>query len=311
MESQNTAYYGHTSLFEEDVNSFHINIEDAEVTLLVDSGTRVVKTNPNAKVFPLHFHPHYELFFVDEGALRILFQNEEVILEQNDLIIIPPKVEHLSVRTGSKVHRYNIKFHIRRNGLNVDMPLFQSLYAAFAEPYVIMRDCPLFGDAIKNLQNCMLSQNKLYASYYFLKFAVRFLGLTPSLTEQAQKRSVHLETNIMRFHTISSVINGQFKDNVTLEHIAKLLNLSVRQTHRIIQECYGVPFSELILENKMLYAANLLINTELPVVEISRRTGYSSLKGFYHSFKKKFNCVPSEYRKLHSSKKRVELEDED
>lgn len=311
MEFEKPADSEYSSLFVEDINSFHINIEDTEVTLLVDSGTRVVVPNPRAKEFPLHVHPHYELFYVDEGKLRVLFRDEELLLEQYDLIVIPPKVEHLSMQTDGKGHRYNIKFHIQSNGLRTDTSLFRLLHTAIFPPYVVLRNCMLLEDAIKNLHNCMLSQNKLYAGLYFLKFAAQFLSLTQNHPEQNQKKPVHLESNIMRFHTISSVINGQFKDNVTLEQIAKLLNLSVRQTNRIIQECYGVPFSELILENKMLYAANMLINSTLPVAEIARKTGYSSLKGFYHSFKKKFACLPSEYRKLHSSKKRIELEDEE
>lgn len=278
-------------------DTFHI--EDTEVTLLSDSGTRIVTAHIRANMLPLHTHPHHELFFVEYGTLRVLFQDSELLLEPNDLLVIPPKVEHLTLRTGENSSRYNFKFHINKNALNLNHSLFRELSTTFSYPYLLLRNYPMFKEIFRNLHQCMLSQNKLYEGYYFHEFVVRLLSLAPALANQIPQKTIHIENNIMRYHTVSNIINGEFNYNITLEYIAKTLNLSVRQTNRVIQECYGVPFSELILENKMRYAANLLANSSLSIAEVSRKTGYASVKGFYHSFKKRFHMLPSEYRKQH------------
>ena len=292
----------------ESTNADTFHIEDTEITILSDSGTRIVTAVKYAQMFPLHAHPHYEAFFVYQGTLLVLFQNGEELLQPHDLMIISPKVEHLTLWTGENSNRYNVKFHIRKNALSLETSLYRELSAAFANDYILLRNCPEYEETFRNLHTFTIQQNKLYECYYFHEFLVRFLSLESSHKKQAQKKPVHLETNIMRLHTVSYIINGGFKNNITLEYVASVLNLSVRQTNRIIQKNYGVPFSKLILEQKMQYAAKLLSDSSLSIAEIAKRSGYSTTKGFYYSFKKKYQMLPSEYRKKYTGNKNdVEL----
>ena len=284
---------------ETNADTFHI--DDVEITLLTDSGTRIVTHCLSAGTLPLHMHPHYELFFVEQGTLRVLFEKEEKLLKANDLIIIPPNVEHLTLLTDESSHRINLKFHIQKNMINPDLSFWNILNTAFLHPYVLLQNHTHFKETLKNLYQSLLRQDRLYESFYFHEFLVRFLHMTSVLANKAPAKALRLESDIMRYHTVSSIINGEFNNSITLEYIAKALNLSVRQTNRIIQECYGMTFSELILENKMRYAAKLLESTSISIAEIARQTGYSSVKGFYHSFKKKFRVLPSEYRKKHKN----------
>ena len=270
-------------------------IEDAEITLLTDSGTRIDTPLLSRNMLPLHIHPHYELFFVEQGTLRVLFEDEEKILESNDLMVIPPNVEHVTM-TDNDNSRINLKFHIRKNALDPVASFWKELDTAFLHPYVLLRKHPPFRETLGKLYRAMLRQDGLYECFYFHDFLVRFLSIAPAADNRISASPIRMENDIMRYHTVSSIINGGFNNNITLEYVAKALNLSVRQTNRIILECYGMPFSEVILENKMRYAAKLLENTSLPIAEIARKAGYSSVKGFYYSFKKHFRMLPSEYR---------------
>lgn len=285
---------------ETNADTFHI--DDAEITLLTDSGTRIVTHRLSTDMLPLHIHPHYELFFIEQGTLRVLFENEEKLLKANDLIIIPPNVAHLTLLTDESSHRINLKFHIQKNAINPDVSFWNILNTAFLHPYVLLQNHTHFKETLKNLYQSLLRQDRLYESFYFHEFLVRFLHVAPALANKAPAKPLRLESDIMRYHTVSSIINGEFNSNISLEAIAKVLNLSVRQTSRVVQECYGVPFSQLILENKMRYAAKLLEDSSLSVAEISKQTGYASVKGFYHSFKKRFQMLPTEYRERHSKK---------
>ncbi len=281
-----------------DTNAYCFHIDDTEVSVLIDSGTKFVGSNIVDDVrLPLHSHPYYELFFVEQGTLRVSFQEKDVLLEKNDLIIIPPKTEHTTLRTENDTYRYTLNFHIKRNSIQINNSLLDAIDKICTPPYTLFQDCPLLQGTIKNLHRCVLNQQSMFVSLYFHEFIVRLLNFTPVLTDQAQKMPTYFETDIMRLQKISGIINGEFTSNITLEHIASYLNLSVRQTIRIIKEYYGMTFSELIIENKLRYATNLLIHSDLSTKEIACKTGYSSVKGFYHSFKKKYGCLPSEYRK--------------
>jgi len=291
---------------ETNADTFHI--DDAEITLLTDSGTRIVTHRLSTDMLPLHIHPHYELFFIEQGTLRVLFENEEKLLKANDLIIIPPNVAHLTLLTDESSHRINLKFHIQKNMINPDLSFWNILNTAFLHPYVLLQNHTHFKETLKNLYQSLLRQDRLYESFYFHEFLVRFLHVAPALANKAPAKPLRLESDIMRYHTVSSIINSEFNNSITLEYIAQALNLSIRQTTRIILDCYGMTFSELILENKMRYAAMLLESTSISIAEIARQVGYSSTKGFYHSFKKKFRMLPSEYRK--NRKKQIPIKND-
>lgn len=287
-----------------DANAYYFHIEDMEIAIFMDSGTKYFGSHiADTVLLPLHSHPCYELFFVEQGTLRVFFEDREEYLEKNDVIIIPPKMEHTTFRDGEHTLRCNLNFHIKQNTLPVTVSLYDALNTAFSQPYTLLRNCPLLQDSLKNLHRCVIDQQPMFVSLYFHEFVARFFSILSLSAGQVRKTPLHLESGIMRLHRISGIINVAYANNITLEDLANRLNLSVRQTNRVIQEYYGMPFSELVLEQKMRYAVNLLIHSDLPIKEIARQSGYASIKGFYYSFKKKYKCLPSEYRRNHAAQR--------
>ena len=102
--------------------------------------------------------------------------------------------------------------------------------------------------------------------------------------------------NISRIHKINTLANVYYDRNISIEDIAKLLFLSTRQANRIIQNYYGCTWRELVIQKRMMVAADLLQNTEMTVEEISEYVGYESVRGFYSAFKKYYKKPPSAYR---------------
>ena len=85
--------------------------------------------------------------------------------------------------------------------------------------------------------------------------------------------------------------------NLTLPHLANMLNLGIRQTQRLLLESYGKTFTQKLTEARMAAAAQMLLNTQLSITEISERTGFSSIEYFSTTFRKMMKCSPREYRK--------------
>ena len=55
--------------------------------------------------------------------------------------------------------------------------------------------------------------------------------------------------------------------------------------------------SEFITDIKLNYAANLLLNSNMSVLDISLESGFENLAWFYEVFRKKFNKTPKNFRK--------------
>ena len=86
---------------------------------------------------------------------------------------------------------------------------------------------------------------------------------------------------------------------LTLADLANLLNLSERQTQRLLQQNFGKTFSQKLTDARMAAASQLLEGTDLSVTEIAERSGYSSIEHFSAAFHRRMGCSPREYRKRH------------
>ena len=86
---------------------------------------------------------------------------------------------------------------------------------------------------------------------------------------------------------------------LTLADLANLLNLSERQTQRLLQQNFGKTFSQKLTDARMAAAAQLLEGTDLSVTRIAERSGYSSIEHFSAAFHRRMGCSPREYRKRH------------
>lgn len=83
---------------------------------------------------------------------------------------------------------------------------------------------------------------------------------------------------------------------ITLKELSSFFNYSERQVQRIIKNSTGMSFSENIQKLKMLQAARLLANPDMPIAAISDELGYSDAGNFRHVFKKYYGMTPMEFR---------------
>ena len=87
--------------------------------------------------------------------------------------------------------------------------------------------------------------------------------------------------------------------SLTLQELAGLLNLSVRQTQRLLQSRFGKTFSQKLTEARMAAAFQFLTNTDLSITQIGERLGFSSIEHFSAAFRRFAGCAPSRYRRAH------------
>lgn len=89
---------------------------------------------------------------------------------------------------------------------------------------------------------------------------------------------------------------------LTLQDLSRLLNLSIRQTQRLLQRSFGKTFSQKLTEARMAAASQFLVNTDLSVTAIGDRLGFSSIEHFSAAFRRFMGCSPREYRRQHCTK---------
>lgn len=104
---------------------------------------------------------------------------------------------------------------------------------------------------------------------------------------------------------IVTYLRRHYRDRLTLPGVAQALHYSPRQCQRLLHECLGVGFSELLLSLRIDRAKELLAQTGRTIDEIAASSGFSSGRSFSRQFTALEGISPSQYRRQ-LPKKRTE-----
>ncbi len=239
-----------------------------------------------SKMKSIHTHFTYEVFFVNEGNLKLIteFSTKDY---SKSVIIVPPKLKHISVPLSGE--SFCLLFSFDKNSKDVsdvekltkdgiiELPITEEI-AFYIEKF-----------AEKTENN---SETEAYHLASLL-FGNIFKELKPekNIIDKNQKSKTNNIGNIEIF------INRNINKKITLKDVAQSIFLSEKQISRIIEKEYGCTFSELLTEKRLSIAQVLLKNTDMKVSDIAAQTFYGTEAYFYTVFKNKYGVSPLQYRK--------------
>jgi AraC-like DNA-binding protein len=87
---------------------------------------------------------------------------------------------------------------------------------------------------------------------------------------------------------------------LSLEDLAKALNLAPRYLSQVINQAFNQNFSDYINGYRISHALEMLSSKKnnKTISEIFYNSGFNSRASFYKAFKKQMNTTPTEYRQL-------------
>lgn len=126
-----------------------------------------------------------------------------------------------------------------------------------------------------------------------IKSAAYFLEIIAFLSKHHQiTTSNHDAVDNARLY-----LDSHLTDNITLEDLAKISNLSVQHFTRLFKQRYNITPHQYILKNKLRLAKTLLRSTNKSIEEISELLSLSNATHLNLIFKKNVGMSPLQYRK--------------
>lgn len=98
------------------------------------------------------------------------------------------------------------------------------------------------------------------------------------------------------------LIHGELCGELSVELIAERLYVSKNKLYKSFRSYYGMTVGEYILNARMSRAAELLLESEMPVFLVSESVGIKNYTYFSRLFKKCYGISPLSYRKSGGSK---------
>ncbi len=242
-----------------------------------------------------HFHSFYELHTVVKGQMHILVNDKDLYLESGSICVIPPNTIHYifeekdSFRTG---------FRFSFSPSNVPntpffLPRFQKSFHEICDIFVA-NDPTIYNNYLYPAALLLKEQTFSHLIDELLFLCIDSVSNIILPTHPVQESN--FDSDAFRAECVEDFINSTYHDHPRIEILADSLNLSVRQTERIISRLYGMTFSELILKKRLTIAKFLLLTTSHTIEEIAFLTGFYDKSHFCRKFHDSFGVSPAAYR---------------
>jgi len=96
---------------------------------------------------------------------------------------------------------------------------------------------------------------------------------------------------------VQHIIDRDDTGEMNLDQVAEAVNIHPVTLSRMFKQHYGMNFSKYVTRKKMERAHQLLLQSDMKIVEIMFSIGYSDERYFRNIFKREFGVTPSELRK--------------
>lgn len=135
--------------------------------------------------------------------------------------------------------------------------------------------------------------NRLLSNKKELK---EYLHSPESAYEYTEGQLVHQDDKEFMDSVLVIIRENIEKENLRPEFIAEKLGLNTRNLYRRFKKISSLSPSDFIKDYRFIYAAQLLINTNLTIQEVIYKVGITNKSYFYREFMKKYQMTPKEYR---------------
>ena len=271
----------------------HIDPE-ADASYLFVSNINDAADNP-------HCHEFFEIMLVVTGkALHFINGREQIISEGLLIFIRPEDVHYFGKIESNQCQFINIPFSKTTFKALSDYLgegfKWESLLAAKDPPYVELSSIEknILRQRFEALNLLPITDKKI------MKLQLRALlvdiltnYISPALPISHSDVPVWFQQLCLTMNSKANFIDG-------IEAMKKLSGKSHEYLCRLFKKYYNITPISFVNDLKLNYCANMLMNTDLSILDISIDAGYDSLSYFYSIFKAKFGTSPSNFRKQHS-----------
>lgn len=242
--------------------------------------------------YPLHSHNYYEIFLINKGKGIHKINRESVLLSEGSFVLIRPWDQH----NYAFLNQYDMEL------INIAFPisLFDKICGLLGCPQSCLTDAPLSpmieltGNVLAEIREKLLgigAREKGQKRRQFL------MAVLPYFLYQFTSGPAFTDTASLPPWLSSLIRQMEEPDNFIagLSRLIALANLSQEHLNRSFRRFLHMSPTEFINLRRMEYAATLLLEEKLQIIDICQECGFSNLSYFYHIFHKQYGCSPKQF----------------
>lgn len=154
----------------------------------------------------------------------------------------------------------------------------------------------------------IMTEEMLYITHHGKETPLNLIGhlylFFDALMKSSKSRMTLTGGQLKEFYVREAIsyIERNYDHEISIEDIASFCNLNRSYFSKIFRDVVAVTPQEFLIRYRMAKACEYLETTDLPIGEISGKTGYPSALHFSRAFKHVFGIAPREWRQKHMHK---------
>ncbi len=241
-----------------------------------------------------HRHQYFELFVVSKGSGLHIINGTEQILSEGDLLFV----------RDSDAHYYRA----------LDGKTFEFVNLAFSKD-VFYSMLAYLGEMLPSHELLNAKMPPMTTVTKKEKESLVYSMLNLNTDEDTKTRGLKFRSLLLRVFTdyffsfcdtdakiplwLTELYTKMKKPQNFILGTKKLFSLAGKSREHVSRsfiKYYGISPSQLVLDLRLSYSANLLLISNLSITEVCFESGFENLSWFYKAFDEKFGMTPKKYR---------------
>ncbi len=267
-----------------------------------DSSFRILLTPKLNEIFYWHFHPEYEIVYVEAASGFRHIGDHISKYEGSDLALIGPNIPHLNFDYGVKATVDTVVIQMKENFLGQD---FFSLpeTAAIKSLLEKAKNGVVFYGTTKKLAGEKLKQLTGLPHFEQLIALLQVFNLLANSNEIEMLNakpiaSASVLKEQQRLQKVYHFIEANYQNEIDVTTVAKLCNLTTAAFCRYFKKSTRYTFTDFLNQFRITQSKKILLQDK-NVTEACYESGFSNISHFNKTFKKITGENPSAFKKKH------------
>ena len=273
---------------------------------MIEGGRDIsVRTHTRYTDFPLHKHNYLEMMIVLSGSITHTISGDTITLGEGDILILNKHVLHSIKKADTPDIGVNIIISdnfVESLSKELSETVFSELAAQNARPDGSGIYLCFSAKGNKQIENIV--ENLLFELTEYTADMQILRCTTTLLFDYLSRKSAKLlkiasrlpDKDSTRRAAIIGYIRGSYRE-ASLAKLAELMFLSVPYLSKTVTELFGKSFKELLFDERIRRATELITKTDIPIGDIINSVGYENESYFHREFKKRTGRTPLSLRK--------------
>ncbi|GIO68428.1 AraC family transcriptional regulator [Paenibacillus sp. JTLBN-2024] len=264
-----------------------------------------------------HFHDYFQIWYVSKGEFLHTFGSRQYRIKKGDLFLVPPFTLHRIQAFEEEAEIFGCEFmpafiNERFDDPSADRAFFDAnylkhfLHSDSSAHSQIAFDGVTDGK-IRALLQDMLHEYEERAPFFQIVLKANLLQLLSMIIRQVNGEMVRagfqkIERYRDTMNQVVEYIERNAHEDIKLEHVCAVSNLSKPTFCRLFKEWTGKTFNRYLVDLRISNALVLLQRPSMSVTDVCYATGFNELAYFCRIFKKYTGISPNQYRKQATNK---------